>query len=130
MYFQILYSLRMIILRKYLLAGILVVYFFLALSSLLDNPPVWPDEAYYADIALNLLRENRLGTDLWGDMIPGSRTNFYQYPPGLFYLFAGLFSLTGPSIYFQRLLAVIAGAGFLVGFYFFCKKVIGSKTKK
>lgn len=108
----------------------MVLYLFLSQVNLLDNPPVWPDEAYFADTAWNLLNQGRLGTDLWGGMIPGAREHLFFYPPGLFLVFGGLFKVTGLSIYAQRMLAVVVGAGFLMSFYFLSLKVLNIKKSK
>ncbi len=92
-------------------------FFFLAILpfiinlsfSLFKEPPIWPDEAIYADVAHNLLKESRLGTDLWGQTIPGVKNHALWYPPAFFYSLAIWFKIFGFSIINQRLLSVLMG---------------------
>jgi len=87
-------------------------------------PPVWPDEAYLADVALNIQRTGRVGTDIWGDTVIGIRDSFYYYPPVYIYTLAYWFKLVGFSIYSQRILSVIFGAILLVIFYLYSKSLL------
>ena len=51
----------------------LIITLFLLLNSLLflKDPLIWPDEAIWADIAGNIIKENRMGTDLLKGIFPG-----------------------------------------------------------
>lgn len=91
------------------------------LSNFLTNPPVWPDEAVYADIARNILKEGRLGTDLWSGVLPGVENHAYWYPPLFFYLVSLWSKLFGPSIIAQRLFSATAGSFLVIVFYLFSK---------
>lgn len=105
-----------------LLAGIFTIKLFLFL------PPVWPDEAIFADIARNVITTHSFHTDLWGSSIPGALTCACWYPPLFFYLLAVWLHVTGFGIIQQRLLSVFAGVGFLLVFYIFFQQIL--KTKK
>lgn len=94
----------------------------------LKDPPVWPDEAFYADVAHNLATENRLGSDLWQGVIPGIETHALFYPPVFFYTLAFQTALFGISILAQRLFSVLAALGVIVIFYAFSRRVIKSAS--
>lgn len=118
---------------KIFLLVLLIIYLILSTNLLLAEPPVWPDEAYIADTANNILLENRLGTDLWGDTIIGIKDRLYWYPPIFIYTLAGWFKLFGLSIINQRLLSVILGLILLIILYFFiqnCFEGISLRRKK
>lgn len=103
---------------------LVIIFLFFSCSLLLDDPPVWPDEALFADISLNLLHEHRLGTDLWKNMVDGVQDHAYWYPPLYYYLNAFWFKLLGFSIVNQRLLSVFFGAIVIVLFYFLTRKLL------
>lgn len=110
----------------FLLLLIFFLYFFLNYIHLLKYPPIWPDEAEYADIALNILKTGEFKTTLHSvSIFPLDR--IYTYPPLLMYIFATSFKLFGFSITVQRITAVIFGAIFLLFFYLFCLKMLKNK---
>lgn len=110
----------------FLLLLIFFLYFFLNSIHLLKYPPIWPDEAEYADIALNILKTGEFKTTLHSvSIFPLDR--IYTYPPLLMYIFAASFKLFGFSITVQRITAVIFGAIFLLFFYLFCLKMLKNK---
>lgn len=114
-------------------AAVIVTYFFLSTSFLLEMPQVWPDEAYLADIALNYQKTGRIGTDLWGNTIIGIKDSFYWYPPVYLYILAYWFKFFGFSIVTMRMLSVILGAFFLIIFYLYSSRFFLSdipNTKK
>lgn len=120
-------------LDKIVLLTFLILYLILSTNLLLAEPMVWPDEAYLADIANNILLENRLGTDLWGETIIGIKDRIFWYPPIFIYTLAGWFKLFGLSIVNQRMLSVILGLILLIILYLFIQisfEKISSKRKK
>lgn len=110
----------------FLLLLIFFLYFFLNYIHLLKYPPIWPDEAEYADIALNILKTGDFKTTLHSvSIFPLDKV--YTYPPLLMYIFAACFKLFGFSITVQRMVAVIFGAVFLLFFYLFSIKILKNK---
>lgn len=109
-----------------MLVFIFFLYFFLNSIHLLKYPPIWPDEAEYADIALNILNTGKFKTTLHSVSI-FPQNSIYTYPPLLMYIFAACFKLFGFSITVQRMAAVIFGATFLLFYYFFCLKILKNK---
>lgn len=91
----------------------------------LKVPSVWPDEAIYADIAGNFIREGRLGTDLWQFTIPGVENHAFWYPPVFFSLLSGWFKLWGISIFSQRLFSLFAGLAVVALIYLLLKAAAG-----
>lgn len=89
------------------------LFLFVAIIMLLKVPVIWPDEAIYADVASNLIHEGRLGTDIWGNMIPGIKNCACWYPPLFFYSLASWEKIFGLSIESQRMLSVFIGLIFL-----------------
>ena len=104
---------------------LLVMIIIIAAQStiLLKNPPIWPDEAIYADIANNWLNEQRLGPDIWQETFNGATQHFYWYPPFFFVLIASYFKLFGLSIVSQRLLSQTASIIFLAVFFLLAKSL-------
>lgn len=92
----------------------LAVFLLLSGCLLLVLPPVWPDEAYLADISLNLLHQGRIGTDLWLNMIPDVSQHFFWYPPVLFFLQADWIKLFGFSILNLRILSLLFSVFFIL----------------
>ncbi len=90
---------------------------------LLGDPVVWPDEAVYADIARNIIVENRLGTDLLKGMIPGFESHAYWSPPLFMYGIAAWFKVFGFSILNQRLFSVTLGTIAVVIFFLLTQRV-------
>jgi len=118
------------LLKKYkiiiIFSLIIIVYFFLNKYLLLKYPPVWPDEAEYADIALNILTNGNFKTSLHPQSIFPQNT-IYTYPPFLMYIFAMCFRLFGFSITVQRATSVFFGSLFLVLFFIFSLKILKNK---
>src|SRR3989344_5658659 len=112
--------------------GIIVLLALFLLSSrvlLLKLPPVWPDEAIYADVVMNMINEGRIGSDLWQDAIPGMRNGAVWNPPVFFYILYLWFKIVGLSIAKQRLLSVIFTVAFIAIMYRFSKLFIHHKKK-
>jgi 4-amino-4-deoxy-L-arabinose transferase-like glycosyltransferase len=110
----------------FITTAIFTVFFFS--EFFLKEPPVWPDEPIYAEVAGNLIRENRLGNDLQKGMLPGVEKHVLGYPPVFFYSLAAWFKVFGFSITSQRLLSTAAGILFLVVFYFFIKHLLKDQS--
>lgn len=100
-----------------LLILVIIIFLFITTSILLDAPAVWPDEALYGDIARNIARENRLGTDLLAGMIKGIESHAYWIPPLFMYTLSIWIKLFGYSIETQRLFSVFLGGLLLIIFY-------------
>lgn len=96
-------------------------------SFLLQIPPVWPDEVFIADSALNILSENRNGTDLLKGTLPGVENFGWGYPPLFFYTTAIWFKMFGFSIYNQRLLSAVLGLVFLPLFFLVTAKLVNNQ---
>ncbi|MBI2344098.1 MAG: glycosyltransferase family 39 protein [Deltaproteobacteria bacterium] len=90
-----------------LLAIIALIGFGMFSSILLITyPPPWPDEALFAEPAMNLLRHGHLGTTLMEGYLPKIATKTYWMPP-LYFLYLTIpFSLFGPTLIVMRLASV------------------------
>lgn len=108
---------------KYLLIFLLAVIPFLFIDRLLflKDPPVWPDEAIFAEMAANLLQTGTLSTNLFGAAVPGLHQHALWYPPLYFYVLAGWIKFFGQSIEMVRLLSGIAAFFALAGFFTLAK---------
>lgn len=104
------------------------LFIFLSISSLLELPVVTNDEAIISDISLNLMHENRMGTDLWKGMLAGVENHAYWIPPLYFYANSIWFRITGFSLQNLRLLNVIFGVCFILFFYKITQNFLSSKT--
>lgn len=100
---------------------LLIIYFYLNLSTLISNPNIWSDEAVFADVASNIENSFQFKTDIWGDLYYGIRDHFYLYPPFYLLNLALIFKIFSLSIFNQRLLSVVYGGLFLISFYYFSK---------
>lgn len=110
------------------IAILVVLNIFLTRELLLKSPTIWSDEAAFAHIAENILKENRMGYDLYGDMYPGFKEFVGGQTPLFYYLLAGWFKIVGISIENQRLLSVIVGGLFLSTIYFLSKLLLVNRT--
>jgi hypothetical protein len=72
-----------------------------------SHPPVWPDEAIYADIAATFLATGHTGTSLWQGFVPKVETAALWYSPMFFHATALWHWLGGSSYLSQRLVAHI-----------------------
>lgn len=98
-------------------------YFFVNSLFITEHPPIWPDEAEYADVAYNINNEGRMYSKLSYE-VGHNDANIYWYPPLIFYLYAGIFKLFGFSIFTLRWFMVIIGFLFLSLLYLFSKRLI------
>lgn len=113
-----------------LLLLLILIFLGLNLPHLLEFTPVWPDEAWIADVALNILKTGRASTDIWNDMIPGAPQHVLWYPPVFLYLLSFWFKMFGFSIVSQRFLSIVITSLFIVVFFIFCKLLIRKTNPK
>lgn len=112
---------------------IFLINIFFNVDLFLKEPPVWPDEAIYADVAKNIIEKNRFATDLWKGLLPGVENGVYWYPPVFFYSVAFWMNVFGISITSQRILSLVIAAAILVIFYLLSRIILkkeGSDFKK
>ena len=109
---------------QFLLIFAVIFYLLSIIFLLLKIPSIWSDEAIYADIAHNLISQNRLGYDLLGLTRIGLDQQTYWYPPIFLSTIALWFKLFGESIFIQRLLSVFISLCFLVMYYLLIKNYI------
>jgi Dolichyl-phosphate-mannose-protein mannosyltransferase len=90
------------------------VYLRRATSLFLSYPAPWPDEALFADVAMHLLRQGALGTDLYQGFLPGLSTHYDLTPP-LYPLFlSGVFRVAGFGLVPLRMASLLVGVGVLI----------------
>lgn len=88
-------------------------------------PVVWPDETLFAQPALLLLREGRLGTPLLAGAAAGVADRSYWFPEGYSLLLAGAFALAGGTVEVMRALSVASAAGLLAATYALARRFGG-----
>lgn len=115
---------------KIILVFLLSIYIFLQSNFLLLEPRIWPDEAYIADVANNILTKGVGGTTLWGDTIVGMKESLYWYPPIFTNALVLWFKVLGFSILNQRVLSVIFGAILLIVLYLFIQDFFNEYSTK
>lgn len=110
----------------------LLILIFLALNlpHLLEFTPIWPDEGWIADVALNILKTGQPRTEIWGNMIPGAMQQVLWYPPLFFYLLAFWFKVFGFSIVSQRLMSLVISSIFITIFFVFSQALIRRETSR
>jgi len=94
-----------IIARRRFLPAILLLYLAISFSLFLKWPPLWPDEAVFADTARGLLETGRPATGL----VAGLEKGAYWQAPAWYYLAAGVIALAGFEIVPLRILSVALG---------------------
>src|SRR5579862_1963825 len=112
---------RPLIVRTLTLAaivGALGTFAYFATALFLKYPPVWPDEALYANPAINILRRGVMASDSWPGLLLGTNRHTYIAPPFYFLYLAGWFRLWGVGIVVMRLSSVAAGVVALAATYF------------
>lgn len=107
------------------LSLVLFVYLLHVRFGLLVDPPPWPDEAIYTDIALNIRDSISQGSNLWQDYLPQAKTFALWYPRSYFWLLSFWFKLNSPSLPNLRVLSVISGGLVLTLTYLISHKLIG-----
>jgi len=80
-----------------------------ALALLLHDPAVWPDEGLFADPALHLLRDGRLGTEVLRGYLPGIEARTYWIPPLYPVALAAVFAVFGATVTAMRGFSALTG---------------------
>lgn len=89
----------------------LAAFCFFTWRLLTVDPAPWPDEALFANPAVNLLRRGRLATDLMAGLLPGIEERTYWMPPFYLLVLAATFRAFGIGLLQMRLVtAATAGA--------------------
>jgi 4-amino-4-deoxy-L-arabinose transferase-like glycosyltransferase len=103
---------------------VLIFSFYIISSILLQtiHPPVWPDEAIYAEVVQNVITSGKIKSNLWKDAIINIQTKAMWNPPLFFYEYALWQRIWGVSIYYQRALVQIVGFSTLFILYLLTKK--------
>ncbi|HCM37038.1 MAG: hypothetical protein UV61_C0008G0157 [Candidatus Gottesmanbacteria bacterium GW2011_GWB1_43_11] len=102
-------------------------YWVLAGSLLTKTPPVWTDEAIYADMARNFLQTGHLEPDL--NRIVSTTPNYtYYYPPLFFYVLSAWFRFVPLTIESQRLFSLLLGSLFTFIFIALIRRFLGSRS--
>jgi len=96
---------RSILSRPLFLPLVSLLYLMVSLSLFLTWPPLWPDEAVFADTARGLLETGRPATGL----VAGLEQGAYWQAPAWYYLAAGVIAVAGFEIAPLRLLSVVLG---------------------
>jgi 4-amino-4-deoxy-L-arabinose transferase-like glycosyltransferase len=78
-----------------------------------SDPMVWPDEAVFANPAVNLVRHGYMGTDLMTGYMRGIEAHTYWQPPLYFVLLAVVFAVAGVSVEAMRGFSVLAAVAVL-----------------
>jgi 4-amino-4-deoxy-L-arabinose transferase-like glycosyltransferase len=89
-----------------LLAAACLGYYGLVLLE--QDPPVWPDEALFADAALHLLQDGEMRTELMAGLLPGIERRTYWIPPLHPLGLTAVFALFGPGVVPMRSLSLFA----------------------
>lgn len=99
---------------SWFLPALVIVFGLHVLIAFFDNPPPWPDEALYTDIAKNILETGRASTTLWQGLVPGVEEQALWYPQLFFYILAFWYKLAGISLMSMRLLSFVFGTAVLI----------------
>jgi 4-amino-4-deoxy-L-arabinose transferase-like glycosyltransferase len=87
---------------------------YFAKALLFKYPPIGPDEAFFANPAINLLHHGTMSTDLLDGTLPGIGQRTYWMPPVYFLYVASIFRFTGPHLVALRLGSLAAALAVLV----------------
>lgn len=83
----------------------------------LKDPPVWPDEPLFFDLARNFLKTGKMTTSLYGGIFPDLEAVRFGYQPLYFYLLAGWMKLFGISIEVMRSFSLTLAIASLAVFF-------------
>ena len=86
-------------------------------ALLLKYPPVWPDEALFANPAINLIHRGVLSMDIFSGTLLGIGRRTYFMPPLYYFYLAGIFYFWGPGIVVMRLSSLAAALVVIVMTY-------------
>ena len=87
----------------------------------LKDPPVWPDEAVFYDMAKNLISNDSLGTRIYIGTSSDVQSTGLGYPPVFFYIFGYFTDIFGSDIEIIRSLFLSFGIFSLITFFFLSK---------
>lgn len=103
-----------------LLIAVLPLLISFKLLSLKD-PPVWPDESVFYDMAKNLITSNSLEARIYGGTNADVRNTGLGYPSLYFYTLSYFTDIFGSDIETVRIMSLIFGISSLVTFFFLLK---------
>lgn len=89
----------------------------------LKDPPVWPDEPVFYDMAKNLTTNNSLEARIYSGITSDVKTTGLGYPPLYFYALSYWTDVFGSNIETIRLLSLFVGI-FSLSTFFFLSKLI------
>lgn len=92
----------------------------------LKDPPVWPDEAIFFDMANNLINKKNITSSLFGGVVPYAEVVGIGYPPFYFNILAFWTNIFGSSIEGVRSLSLILSFASLFVFFFIAKLITNS----
>ncbi|MDO8638129.1 MAG: glycosyltransferase family 39 protein [Candidatus Daviesbacteria bacterium] len=84
----------------------------------LKDPPIWPDEPVFYDMAKNLTTNNSLATRIYVGTTSDVKNTGLGYPPLYFYTLSFFTDTFGSDIEMVRNLSLIFGIFCLVTFFF------------
>lgn len=87
----------------------------------LKDPPVWPDEAVFYDMAKNLITNNSISTRIYIGTTSDVQNTGLGYPPVFFYIFGYFTDIFGSDIEIIRSLFLGFGIFSLVAFFYLSK---------
>lgn len=105
----------------------LILYCLLSAKLIYKDPPIWPDEVYFVNMAENYNRTGHLFVSLYGVKAADQlHVRSYNYPPLYIYTLASWIRVFGSSLENIRLLSFILGTVSLVIFFYISLSVTRS----
>ncbi len=86
-------------------------------ALLLKYPPVWPDEALFANVAINLIHRGELSMDIFSGTLLGIGRRAVFMPPLYYFYLASIFHFWGPGIVVMRLSSLAAALAVIIMTY-------------
>ncbi|RJO62347.1 phospholipid carrier-dependent glycosyltransferase [candidate division WS5 bacterium] len=111
----------------FLIVFIILLFVLENSSLLLKHPPIWPDEALFADVAISFSDKGKMASNLLGQSIPGLSEHAFWTPPLYFSFLSSWINLFGQTIESLRLSSIFIAAGSLI-IMFLIGKVLFKKT--
>ena len=106
----------------------IIPYIYLTNRLFLLEPPVWPDEAVFTDVAKTFIRTGHIATQIYGGAIYNTAAHFYFYPPAYFLTLSAWIRMFGPGIESVRLMSSFIGLLSLVLFWIYIVRLFHSRT--
>jgi len=113
---------------RVIIAIVFAIYLTFGISRALTNMP-WCDEAWFADSAVNLVRNGFMGNTLMvdaGGPLESIKSHTYWQPPLYFLAEALVFRIFGVGLFQARFLSVFFGLLGLLAIYYIVKKSLGN----